>query len=571
MMGEMFERADPVSEGEVARRLLEDHIPSRVRARDASVYAFSEAAQATARETMGWTTLASAPAYPIVEIERFAAQVRADGFESVLLIGEGGSSQAPMTVTKYNKPDGSGNLLDFKVLDTVSPVRVREIEERLDLAKTLVIVSSKSGLTIEVRSNYSEIRRAMAAMLPPEEVPAHLVAITDAGSPLEQAAREQGWRKVFLGVPSVGGRYSALSVFTLVPAALVGLDIRAFLASAAEAERECGSDHAANPAVKLASFLYSNYTHGRDKFCFCTPKRGRVFGLWIEQLIAESLGKDGKGIVPNIEIDMLTLANGATDRCAIVYETKTDLWDERRNFERGLACIASDLPVLVYNVESAINLASHLVIWEYATAFLGHLLQVCPFDQPYVAAAKRKTLEVLDRGCPEPDIVEPLTRRADLGDVRVWRHGLAGESLDEVLRSLFCGLAQRDWVSVDAFVPFAGEGRREALEGIRHEIAESGHVCCLEIGPRYLHSTGQLQKGGANDVACLIVSADEFEDIPLDGSTAAPSLGALAYAQACGDAQALAERGRRVVHVHLPDNSGAALRALESAVRRALQ
>ena len=254
-----------------------------------------------------------------------------------------------------------------------------------------------------------------------------------------------------------------------------------------------------------------------------------------------------------------------------MYETKTDLWDERRNFERGLACIAPDVPVLVYNVESAINLASHLVIWEYATAFLGHLLQVCPFDQPYVAAAKRKTLEVLDRGCPEPDITEPLPRRADLGDVRVWRHGLAGEGLDEVLRSLFGGLAPCDWGSVDAFVPFAGEGRREALEGIRHEIAESGHVCCLEIGPRYLHSTGQLQKGGPNDVACLIVSADEFEDIPLDGSTAAPSLGALAYAQACGDAQALAERGRRVVHVHLPDNSGASLRALESAVRRALQ
>lgn len=553
--------------------LVDGKVASRIRKKDSSLYNFSDEAQDCARDYMGWATLASEPPCSIEEIQAFADEALAKGLKTVVLIGQGGSTQAPMTLTKYNKADSSR--VTFKTLDSVSPVRVRAILTECDPATTLVIQSSKSGGTIEPTLVMKATRQVLAESMPEDEIPHHLVAITDPGSELERRAIDEGWLRVFSGEPTVGGRYSALSVFGLVPAALVGIDIKALIDSAASAEELCASDDLDNPAANLAAFLYDNYTRGRDKFSFFTPKRGRVLGLWIEQLVAESLGKNGCGILPNIEVDSLILREDPHDRTVITYSTKTDLWDDRQNFSHALEFIDPAIPRMNFKVLNVADLAAHFVMWEYAIAMVGHLMGVCPFDQPDVAVAKKEVLRILSEGSRDPEFAVSGIAGIPIGDVEVHvsealRPSMQGESLEDALGVLFESIRPGDYFSLNAFLPFTGEGRREAIEEIRHAMAAHFEVpSCLEIGPRYLHSTGQLHKGGPNSGVFLILSADEPKDIPVDDDRAS-SLGTLAKAQALGDFAILSARGRRCVHVHLPDNSAVSIRALVKAFKKAV-
>ncbi len=552
-----------------AKTLVRDRVASRLHAKDASLYEFDEAACECAGDFMGWADLATNPPVSPAKIQAFAQEVIAEGFKTVLLIGQGGSTQAPMTITKYNKVDR--NALDFKTLDSVSPVRVRSILAGIDPKTTIILVSSKSGSTIEMRSVLDAVLAHFAESLNEEAIPSHLVAITDPGTKLEERAKKNGWRACFTGEPMVGGRFSALSVFGLVPAALVGIDLESFLARAKEAEAACSEDAVDNPAIALASFLFDNYTAGRDKFCFLTQKRGRVLGLWIEQLVAESLGKNGLGILPNIEVDTLLLSQDPKDRCVITYQTKNTLWDERKNFDMSLAYLDDAIPRMSFRIENVIELAEHFVMWEYATAMCGYLMKVCPFDQPDVASTKAAALKILAEGQPEPDFVEDFIGSVHMGEAEATMAPcVKADNLMDALRALLGSIKPGDYFALDAFVPFDGEGRREALETIRHGVAEKmGVPSCLEIGPRYLHSTGQLQKGGPNNGVFLMLSADELKDIPL-AHVEPESLGALAKAQAAADLSILIERGRRCLHLHLPDNTGVTLRALGDAVNRVL-
>ena len=548
-----------------AKALVKDCVASRIHAKDASLYDFSEEARACSEQYMGWTDLASNSPYSLRDIQNFADSIIAQGLKTVVLIGQGGSTQAPMTITKYNKPDSSK--ITFKTLDSDSPVRVRAILAEAKPETTLFVISSKSGGTIEPRLALRAVRDAVGDALAEEELVQHLVAITDPGSDLERQAREEGWAAVLPGEPSVGGRFSALSVFGLLPAALVGIDLEELLEHAVEAEQRCSEDAIDNPAIGLAAFLYDNYLQGRNKFSFLTPKRGRVLGLWIEQLVAESLGKDGQGILPNIEIDSLLLTNDPGDRSVIMYQTKTDLWDERKNFEMSLSYIDPTIPRANFKIDSVEELAEHFVMWEYAVAMCGYLMRVCPFDQPDVASAKAVVLDILKEGQPAPDFVQDYIGDVHMGEVEVRLAPCFKDCTDVqgALRALLTSIQPGDYFALNAFLPFTGEGRREALELIRHGVAASRHtVSCLEVGPRYLHSTGQLQKGGQNNGVFLILSADELKDIPL--SEEAESLGTLAKAQASGDLLTLADRGRRCVHLHLPDNSGVTLRALSEVI-----
>lgn len=548
-----------------AKTLVKECVASRVHAKDASLYDFSEQAQACAERYMGWTDLASNPPYSLADIQAFANSIIDQGLKTVVLIGQGGSTQAPMTITKYNKPDSSK--ITFKTLDSDSPVRVRAILAEAKPETTLFVISSKSGGTIEPRLALRAVRDAVGDALAEEELVQHLVAITDPGSDLERQAREEGWAAVLPGEPSVGGRFSALSVFGLLPAALVGIDLEELLGHAIEAEQRCSEDAIDNPAIGLAAFLYDNYLQGRNKFSFLTPKRGRVLGLWIEQLVAESLGKDGQGILPNIEIDSLLLTNDPGDRSVIMYQTKTDLWDERKNFEMSLSYIDPTIPRANFKIDSVEELAEHFVMWEYAVAMCGYLMKVCPFDQPDVASAKAVVLDILKEGQPAPDFVQDYIGDVHMGEVEVRLAPCFKDCTDVqgALRALLTSIQPGDYFALNAFLPFTGEGRREALELIRHGVAASRRtVSCLEVGPRYLHSTGQLQKGGQNNGVFLILSADELKDIPL--SEEAESLGTLAKAQASGDLLTLADRGRRCIHLHLPDNSGVTLRALSEVI-----
>lgn len=553
-----------------AKTLVKEMVASRVHAKDTSLYEFSDEARDCASEYMGWTDLASNPPYPLEDIQAFADDAIARGLKTVVLIGQGGSTQAPMTITKYNKVDSG--MISFKTLDSDSPVRVRGILAEAKPETTLFIISSKSGGTIEPRLALRAVRNEWAECIDDEEFVKHFVAITDPGSDLEKQAKEEGWAAVFPGEPTVGGRFSALSVFGLLPAALVGIDLRELMDHAVEAERRCSEDSIDNPAVGLAAFLYDNYLQGRNKFSFLTPKRGRVLGLWIEQLVAESLGKSGQGILPNIELDALLLNKDTGDRTAIVYQTKTDLWDERKNFEMSLAYLDPAIPRLNFKIDNAAELAEHFVMWEYAIAMCGYLMRVCPFDQPDVSSAKQAVLGILRDGQPAPDFIEDYIGDVHTGEVEVTMAPMFSDATDlrGALKALLGSIKPGDYFALNAFLPFTGEGRREALETIRHGVGVTCRVVsCLEVGPRYLHSTGQLQKGGPNDGVFLILSADELKDIPLDQE--AMSLGALAKAQAAGDLITLADRGRRCVHIHLPDHSGVTLRALSELVVEVLE
>lgn len=562
-----FEAEEPGSSAQV---LIDAGVAGRIRNKDSELYNFSENAQAFAQDFMGWTTLASEPPLALVEIQNFADSLIARGLRTVVLVGQGGSTQAPMTLTKYNKADSS--LISFKTIDSVSPVRVRAIMSECDPKTTLVIHSSKSGGTIEPHTIMEAVLSILREELSEEEVYNHLVAITDPGSDLEKRAVEEGWLRVFSGEPSVGGRYSALSVFGLLPAALAGINLNALMKSAAQAEELCSSDSLDNPALVLASFLYDNYVDGRNKFAFLSPKRGRVLGLWIEQLVAESLGKEGEGILPNIETDSLTLSEDVKDRTVIVYETKTDLWDERVNYFQSLEYLSPDIPKITFKVENVIDLAGHFVMWEYAIAMVGYLMKICPFDQPDVQVAKTEVLRILAEGGETPNFIQSGLAGVPIGEIEVYiSDALAGSLLDKTVSgalSVLCrSIEKGDYFSLNAFLPFTGEGRREALEEIRHSVAEKcGVPSCLEIGPRYLHSTGQLHKGGQNNGVFLILSANEPRDIAVENAKA-KSLGELEKAQAMGDFAILSSRGRRCVHIHLPNNSSVTLRLLSKGLR----
>ena len=559
-----------------ARELIAAKAASRLHAKDASLFDFSEEAQECAQEFMGWVDLASNPPYPIDAIQALADECVGHGVRTVLLLGQGGSSQAAMTLTKYNKVDS--NRVIFKTLDSDSPVRLRQILSECNLQTTLVIVSSKSGSTIEPNEYLVAVRAEFGKVLSEEELVKRLIAITDPDSSLAKQAYEENWRNVLYGEPSVGGRYSALSVFGLLPAALVGIRLDALMEEARIAEGMCSTDDLDNPAIQLATFLYDNYCNDRDKFSFLTPKRGRVLGLWIEQLVAESLGKDGKGILPNIEVDPLLLTKDPGDRGVIKYVTRNDSQDETVSFAKGLDYIDPAIPQLSYSVESAYDLVHHFIMWEYATAMCGYLMKVCPFDQPDVASAKKQVLDILAQGHPKPTFTQSSINGIKMGRFQVsvseclmgHMHTRTRQMLERAVQELIASIQPGDFFGLLAFLPYTCEGRREALEDIRNDVADKiGVPSCLEVGPRYLHSTGQLHKGGKNNGVFLILSADEMDDIKLDSR--AKSMGTLAKAQAAGDFITLSERGRRCLYINLPDNTGVTLRALEKVVKHAAE
>ncbi len=555
-----------------AQTLVDNHVASRVFAKDASLYDYSENARDFAENYMGWTSLGVDPECDIDDIVQFADEVVASGIKNVVLLGQGGSSQAPMTYTKYNK--ANGNRVNFRVLDSDSAVRMRQTFEVCRPEETLFIVSSKSGGTIEPRMMLAAVTDHYKPQLG-ADFHKHLVAITDPGSNLEKQASEEGWLKIFSGIPQVGGRFSALSVFGLVPAAIAGIDIRELLKSTKNATEAFSRDELGNPAIDLAAMLYGGYLEGRNKIAFLSPKRGRTLGLWIEQLVAESLGKEGEGILPYLEMDPLFLTKDAGDRMVVTYRTATEFLDETRDFEAGAKCIDAGIPRRDYALDGVADLAEHFLLWEYATAMCGYLMKVSPFDQPDVQSTKTAVLGILADGVSTPDYTVGdfgKSYGASLGalEVRQSQQFKECDKLEDTLFQLFKSIEPGDYFAINAFLPFVGQARRDALEGMRRDVAKHfGIPSCLEIGPRYLHSTGQMQKGGPNCGVFLTISSDEIEDIKLPEGSEATSLEVLGKAQAVGDMETLASRGRRAVSVHLPNSCGVTLQMLANIVHKA--
>lgn len=554
-----------LSESEAIKRLLENHVPSRIAAKDASVFDYSDEVAEYAATRLGWTTLASNPPIDPAEIAVIAQQARCEHLEAVVLIGQGGSTQASQTMTKLHSMEVPGEI-PFRTMDSLSPVYVNHILGSSNPANTLYIVSSKSGSTLEPTVLSHVAWKYVCALIGSERAGKRFIAITDPGSELEQVARKNGWRAVLHGEPSVGGRYSALSVFGLLPLASVGINVEQALEDVIPTEKLCGSDSIENPALQLAGFLYENYCAGRDKFSLLMPASRQVFGLWVEQLVAESLGKNGMGILPNVEVDAGILSDHHTDRCAVLCNMNND-----EAFEHAKACLHPDIPVFRLDIMDSGDMLEHFLIWEYATAFTGWLMQLNPFDQPDVESTKIATRQLLGKqgsgfempmdkqgrpayvefDQPEDAYADKVYVSSSLMDTLPKDHANVDVSL--AMRVLFRSIKEGDYFSFNAFLPFRGIGRRETLERVRHRVADRLDACsCLEIGPRYLHSTGQLHKGGADNGVFLVVSSKEPYDIHVPHETF--TLGNVEDAEALGDFSALASRGRRAVYVHLKDN-----------------
>ena len=459
-------RRDPREAGRARRGL--SSVVQRIWARDTSLWTGADEDR-----WLGWLDVVSRVRPRLDELTAFA-ETAAGHFDAFVLLGMGGSSLAPEVLRRAFRADG------FHVLDTTHPAAIRRLERELDLERTLFLVSSKSGSTLETRSHADYFWERSGGQ------GAHFAAITDPGSELERLATERGFRATFPGEPEIGGRYSALSLFGIVPAALMGVDLERFLDRADEMTDALRLDEG-NPGLELGLALGEGWRAGRDKVCIDDDPSG--FGLWAEQLIAESTGKEGKGLVP---------APGESP----------DGPDRQRGEVR--------LP-------DPYELAQEFLRWELATAVAGHVLGINPFDQPDVQAAKDKTNEVLAAG--EPD----LSPRG---------------SLDELL----AGASEGDYVSIQAFVDPAREDELAPLVARAHE---TGCVVTSGLGPRYLHSTGQLHKGGPNTGLFVQVVDDVGEEIGIPDRDF--GFGRLIGAQAAGDLAALEERGRRVVRLRLEE------------------
>jgi len=422
---------------------------------------------------LGWLDVVTRMRPHVGELTAFGESAR-ERFDAFVLLGMGGSSLAPEVLRRAFEVES------FHVLDTTHPEAIRRLEQRVELERTLFLVSSKSGSTLETRSHSDYFWERCGGR------GAQFAAITDLGSELERIATERGFRAVFAGEPEIGGRYSALSMFGIVPAALMGVDLDRFLGRTQEMMDACRLEDG-NPGLDLGLRLGEGWRAGRDKICLDDHPSG--FGLWAEQLIAESTGKQGKGLVPAPGEPL-----DGPDR------------------QRGEVRLADPY-----------DLGQEFLRWELATAVAGHVLEINPFDQPDVQAAKDKTSEVLERD-----------------DVALDPRG----SLDDLLGQARPG----DYVAIQAFVDPAREAE---LAPLLDRVHETGCVVTSGLGPRYLHSTGQLHKGGPNTGLFVQVVDDVGEEIRIPDRDF--GFGRLIRSQAAGDFAALEERGRRAVRLRLEE------------------
>jgi glucose-6-phosphate isomerase/transaldolase/glucose-6-phosphate isomerase len=470
-------------------------------------------------DRLGWLDVADGMRAELPAIREFAAALPAEGVEDVVLLGMGGSSLAPEVFRRtFGRAPGCPRL---HVLDTTSPSWIRRVTASIRPDRFHALVASKSGSTIEVQALLAHFE-AFAAGAPGGS---RFTAITDPGTGLEAQAREKRFRRVFLAPPTVGGRYSALSFFGLVPAAVLGVDVAALLERAIAMEAACAPavPIAANPAARLGALLGSAAEAGRDKLGLLLSPGIESFGLWVEQLVAESTGKDGKGIVPIVDEPAFPAARCGGDRVFVATRLAGD--DNATLDARCAELAAAGQPVLTIEVPDRAALGAEMFRWELATAIAGHLLGVHPFDQPDVQATKARTTEILDalsRGAPA---VEP-----DAGDAA----------------ALVARVREGDFVGIMVYGdPDAGID--EAVRELRLALATSRRVATTYgVGPRFLHSTGQLHKGGSPRCAFLQLVLPE-RTLPIPGLPF--GFGELLAAQASADLLALRAAGRRAARV----------------------
>lgn len=537
----------------------------RLWSRDASLWTSGDESK-----WLGWLNIVGEQKRSIRRFTNFAEEVKDARFSHVLLLGMGGSSLCPEVMRKsFGKREGFPEL---HVLDSTDPAQIKSFENGIDLANTLFFVSSKSGTTLEPNIFKQYFFERARQVVGNDAVGNRFIAITDPGSKLRQEAERDRFRKIFLGVPSIGGRYSALSDFGLAPAAAMGVDIEKFLDRTDEMVSACGPDVTPhnNPGVMLGALLGVAHNQGRNKLTIVASAGISDLDAWLEQLLAESTGKNGKGLIP---VDRESLGAPETygdDRIFVYLKLESDSDVAQDNAIQSLE--RAGQPVLHILVRDVYNLGQEFFRWEIATAVAGSIIGINPFDQPDVEASKIATRKLTDEyeqtgSLPAESpmfAAEGIKLFADERNAGALNEAVSDRSLTGYLRAHLDRIHTNDYFATLAYVEMNAT-HEQLLQAMRHDVRNRKRTAtCLGFGPRFLHSTGQAYKGGPNTGVFLQITCDDANDLPVPGQKY--TFGIVKAAQARGDFEVLGERGRRALRVHLGADVNAGLAKLESAM-----
>ena len=555
--------------GEIAEAWRHDGTVRRLWRRDATVWTGSDEAK-----WLGWLDVLDREAARADAYRDFAQDVKREGFTDAVLLGMGGSSLGPEVLAETFGPRPGFPRL--RILDSTDPAQVKATEEAVDLARTLFIVSSKSGSTLEPNVFRDYFLNRVKGAVGPEKAGSRFVAVTDPGSAMEKAAEQDGFRDVFHGEPTIGGRYSVLSAFGLAPAAAMGLDVADLIGRARTMARSCGPDvpPGENPGFQLGAAMGAAAMAGRDKVTVVAPSLLKDFGAWAEQLIAESTGKQGRGLIP---VDSEPL--GPPDvygQDRLFVQLRLAAHEDAAQDSAVTALEGAGHPVVRIDVASRDDLVQEFFRWEFAVAVAGSVIGIDPFDQPDVEASKNKTRELTDAveqsgSLPDETPVwsgEGVELYTDRPNAEALRKAGATD-LAGWLKAHLARAGAGDYVALLAYLA-RNEAHTERLTRMRVAIRDAKRVAtCVGFGPRFLHSTGQAYKGGPNSGVFLQITGRPGHDLDIPGRKL--SFGTVEAAQARGDFDVLTERGRRALRVHLTgaEMSGG-LQAVEAALTKAL-
>jgi transaldolase / glucose-6-phosphate isomerase len=542
----------------------------RLWAGDASLWTGSDEGQ-----WVGWLDIIEAQCKRLDQLKNIAADIRGQNFSHAVLLGMGGSSLgAEVLARTFGHEPGHPALL---VLDSTDPAQILAVERTIDHARTVFIVSSKSGSTLEPNILKAYFFAKVKAALGADKAGSHFIAVTDPGSELETMAQRDGFRHIAFGKPSIGGRYSVLSDFGMVPAAVIGLDMGRLLASAQGMVRSCGSSvpPADNPGVLLGTVLAEAARAGRDKVTILASPGIADFGAWLEQLLAESTGKQGKGLIPVDAEPPGSPELYGQDRL-FAYIRLTGAADAAQD-KAVDALERAGHPVVRIAVADRYQIGQEFFRWEIATAVAGAIIGINPFNQPDVEASKvkaRELTEAYEKSGKLPEEIPLLQESeiqvfADAANAKALSQAGGSKTLAGLLRAHLARLGAGDYCALLAYMA-RDQAHWAALQELRAAIRDAKHVAtCVGFGPRFLHSTGQAYKGGPNAGVFLELTGDSPRDVPVPGH--AYSFGAVIAAQARGDFSVLNEHKRRALRVHLGTDIDAGLTHLKDALRQALQ
>jgi transaldolase / glucose-6-phosphate isomerase len=520
---------------------------------------------------LGWLTIVEEQLAHLDTLQKFAEEVREARFKHILLLGMGGSSLCPEVLRMtFGAIKGHPEL---HVLDSTDPEQIKATEEKIDLKSTLFIVSSKSGSTLEPNIYKQYFFERVKEKLGEKEAGNRFIAITDPGSKMQQVAENDKFRRIFMGVPSIGGRYSALSNFGMVPGAAMGMDLALFLRNTAKMVEDCGPSVNANenPGVLLGTILGVAANQSHDKLTIVASPGIFDLGAWLEQLIAESTGKLGKGIIPVDREHLARPFNYGDDRL-IVYLRLVPSPDPAQDFA-VVSLQKSGIPVVRINIPNTYMLGQEFFRWEIATAVAGSIIGINAFNQPDVEASKIETRKLTSEyeatGHLPPEA--PFFEQAGIqlfADEKNADALKGGKTLAAVLKMHLSRIGAGDYFAVLGYIPM-NPANETILQKIRHAVRDGKRVATvLGFGPRFLHSTGQAYKGGPNSGVFLQITCDDAKDLPVPGQKY--TFGVVKAAQARGDFAVLADRGRRALRVHLGKNLKLGLAALSKAINKAV-